>query len=84
MRYTIGWGVAVTILVNMVVNMGLNIAFVVPMVRYGYRAPHAGLALATTLSAFLNAGLLYRGLRRSQVYRPGGDWGALVFLGRKK
>ena len=35
---------------------------------------HAGLALATSLSAWLNAGLLYIGLRRGGVYRPMKGW----------
>ncbi|MCZ6499851.1 MAG: polysaccharide biosynthesis C-terminal domain-containing protein, partial [Gammaproteobacteria bacterium] len=41
-------------------------------------APHTGLALATSLAAFVNASLLYRGLRREGVYRPGPGWGALI------
>ncbi len=49
------------------VNMGLNVLIVVPWVMGGYPGPHAGLAVATSLSAFLNAGLLYRGLRRAGV-----------------
>jgi len=42
------------------VNMLLNLALIVPLA-------HAGLALATSLSAFLNAGLLLRGLLRAGV-----------------
>ncbi len=49
------------------VNMVLNIAIVVPWAMGGYPGPHTGLAVATSLSAFLNAGLLYRGLRREGV-----------------
>lgn len=44
---------------------------------------HAGLALATTLSAFLNAGLLFWGLKRSGVFTPELGWwlfwGRLIF-----
>jgi putative peptidoglycan lipid II flippase len=49
------------------VNMLLNLALIVPLA-------HAGLALATSLAAFLNAGLLLRGLLRDRVMRwqPGG------------
>jgi putative peptidoglycan lipid II flippase len=50
--------------VAMLTNMGLNLALVLPLA-------HAGLALATTLSACLNAGLLYRVLRREGIYAPG-------------
>ena len=53
----------------MVANMLLNIIFVVPL-HYKWQLGHVGLALATSLSAFLNAGLLYRGLRKQGVYKP--------------
>ena len=53
----------------MVVNMVLNIIFVVPL-HYYWQLGHIGLALATSLAAMLNAGLLYRGLRQQQVYSP--------------
>ena len=54
--------------------MGANMVFNVILV---WPLDHVGLALATTLSAYLNAALLYRGLRRSGAYVPGGDWGAM-------
>jgi putative peptidoglycan lipid II flippase len=47
----------------MVANMGLNLLLIFPL-------KHAGLALATSLSAYLNAGLLLLGLVRRDVYRP--------------
>ena len=53
--------------VAMLSNIVLNLALVVPLA-------HAGLALATTLSAFLNAGLLLRGLVTRGVYRPRPGW----------
>ncbi|WP_281247858.1 murein biosynthesis integral membrane protein MurJ [Modicisalibacter ilicicola] len=55
-------------IIAMVANMALNLALILPLA-------HAGLALATALSAFLNAGLLARGLRRQGVlvFQPG--WG---------
>jgi len=55
-------------------NMALNIAFVVPMVKLGIEGPHAGLALATSLAAWVNAGLLYRALVRKNIYRPAHGW----------
>ena len=57
--------------IAMTTNMALNIALVFPLA-------HAGLALATTLSASLNALLLFRGLRREAVYRPPAGWGWLA------
>ncbi len=56
-------------IIALVTNMILNIVIVVPWARSGLDAPHAGLAAATALSAFLNAGLLWRGLRRDNVWR---------------
>ncbi|MET0103882.1 MAG: murein biosynthesis integral membrane protein MurJ [Sedimenticola sp.] len=57
--------------IAMVSNMVLNLILVFPLA-------HAGLALATALSAALNATLLYRGLRREGVYQPPGGWPLLV------
>lgn len=65
-------------IIAMVTNMGMNVIFVVPMVMLGINGPHTGLALATSLAAFLNAGLLYRGLRRDGVYTPQSGWGWVV------
>ncbi len=56
-------------IIAMVANMVLNVVFVVPL-HYYWQLGHVGLALATSLSAFLNAGLLYRGLLKQSVYQP--------------
>ena len=53
------------------VNALLSLALMIPL-------GHVGLALATTLSAFVNAALLLRGLLREGVYRPAAGWGWLV------
>jgi len=58
----------------MAFNFLMNLLLVGSMVHWGFAGPHAGLALASSASAFLNAGLLYRGLRRAGVYRPGPGW----------
>lgn len=60
--------------IAMVANMLANVVLVVSMVYLGFGAPHAGLAFATSLSAFLNAGLLFRGLTRAGVYWAGPGW----------
>ena len=57
-------------IIAMVANMVMNVILVFPLA-------HAGLALATSLSSFLNAVLLYRILRRDGVYRPRSGWGGL-------
>ena len=68
-------------IIAMVSNMVMNIAFVVPLHHY-WQIGHAGLALATAGSAWLNAGLLYRGwlgaLLSAVALRRGGDERMLV------
>jgi putative peptidoglycan lipid II flippase len=53
--------------VAMVVNIVLSLALMVPL-------QHVGLALATSLAAVINAGLLYRGLRAADAYQPLAGW----------
>ena len=65
-------------IIAMVSNMALNILFVVPLVMYNYEAPHVGLALATSCSAYLNAFMLYRGLRQIEVFQPMKGWVKLL------
>ena len=65
-------------LVALGVNLVCNLGFVYALMQLEVEATHAGLALATTVAAFVNAGLLYRGLRKNgQLARLPG-W--LVFL----
>jgi len=59
--------------VAMLANIVLNIALV-------FQLAHAGLALATSIAAFLNVGLLLHKLLRDQTYRPEPGW--LLFLFR--
>lgn len=58
----------------MIANMVLNILFVVPMVWLNYEAPHVGLALATSASAYMNAALLLFALRKQAIYKPRQGW----------
>jgi putative peptidoglycan lipid II flippase len=58
----------------MVTNMGLNLLFVGLLLYRGFEGPHAGLALASSVAAYLNAILLFRGLRKRQVYTPERGW----------
>ena len=66
-------------IIAMISNMIMNIAFVVPLVLLDFQAPHVGLALATSISAYINAFLLYRGLRQNNVLQPQPGWAAWVF-----
>ena len=59
-------------------NFLLNMLITVPWARAGWIAPHAGLALSTSLASFINAGLLYRELRRTGVYTPTLGWSRLL------
>ena len=52
--------------------MVLNLILVFPFA-------HAGLALATSLSAYFNAYMLYRGLRQQGVYLPQAGWWSFAF-----
>ncbi len=54
-------------IIAMAMNMLFNLILVYPL-------QHAGLALANSLSAYLNAFLLFRHLRRRNVYQPSSDW----------
>lgn len=58
-------------------NMGLNVVFVLALLETGWLPPHAGLAAATTASAFFNASLLLAGLRSAGVYRAEPGWARL-------
>lgn len=61
-------------IIAMVANMVFNLILVIPLHMY-LRLGHVGLALATSLSAWLNAGLLAQGLLRTGVYQPRPGWG---------
>ena len=58
----------------MLLNMLLNVVFVVWMVQADFIAPHVGLALATSASAYFNAWRLASGLRRDEVLGGPGDY----------
>jgi putative peptidoglycan lipid II flippase len=60
------------------VNMGFNLMVVVPAHLAGFPVPHALLALSTGMSAFVNATLLYLGLRRQGVFVPSAQWRRLL------
>jgi putative peptidoglycan lipid II flippase len=54
-------------ILTLVITQLLNLIFIIPL-------KHAGLALAIGLGACLNAGLLYRYLRRQGIYSPQPGW----------
>ncbi|MEX2476067.1 murein biosynthesis integral membrane protein MurJ [Marinobacter sp.] len=54
-------------IIAMVANMAMNLALIVPLA-------HAGLALATSLSAWLNGLLLWRGLKKQGAWKGQAGW----------
>lgn len=64
-------------IIAMVANMLLNLVFVLLFMTL-YGTGHVGLALATSCSALLNAGLLLRGLLRDGTYRFSPRWRAYL------
>lgn len=60
-------------IIALVSNMVLNLALI-------WSLKHAGLALATSIAAFINCGLLFRGLQRSGALQPQPGW--LLFAAR--
>ena len=57
----------------MVANMIMNLLFVLPLM-YFWNIGHMGLALATSLAAYLNAALLLRGLFKAGIYHIQPHW----------
>lgn len=57
------------------IAMAANIAFSLILV---YPLKHVGLALAISLAAYLNAGLLYRALKAQRMYRAEPGWGGFL------
>jgi putative peptidoglycan lipid II flippase len=75
-------------LVALAVNFVLSVALAWGLTKADYEGTHAGLALAISVAAILQAGLLYRGLIREAVITPSSGWaklimqvaGALIFM----
>ncbi len=57
-------------------NILMKPVVVIPLAIFGGLG-HVGLAFTTAMAAYVNAFLLYRGLRKSGVYHPAGHWGKL-------
>ena len=60
-------------IIAMIANMGLNVLFVLPL-HFIWQIGHAGLALATGVSAALNAALLFKGLYQQGVLHLEKGW----------
>lgn len=55
-------------IIALVSNMGYNLLFVLPMIWLDFIAPHTGLAIASSLSAWQQAFMLYRQLSKDDIY----------------
>ena len=62
--------------VALAVNFGLSVLFAWWLTRFA--GTHAGLALAISIAAIVNAWLLFRGLRRDGLIEGSRDWFYLV------
>lgn len=56
------------------VGILMSVVLVGAMLLSGFPAPHMGLALSTSINAWVNGGLLLRRLRRDSVYQPRPGW----------
>lgn len=65
-------------LIALVVNFVLSVTLAWTLTRAGYAGTHAGLALAISVAAIVNAWLLWRGLRRDGVVGVTKGWAALL------
>lgn len=66
-------------LIALAVNFVLSVVLAYGLSRSGYEGTHAGLALATSVAAMVNAWLLYHGLRRDRVFAHGRGWSSLLW-----
>jgi putative peptidoglycan lipid II flippase len=64
-------------IIAMVSNMALNFIFVGVLLAFAFQGPHTGLALASSVAAYINAALLFRSLRKQGTYKPEPGWSRL-------
>lgn len=61
-------------LISIFANMVLNLLIVLPWFFSGIAGAHAGLALATALAGYVNAGLLFHTLYKEGIFATEGGW----------
>ncbi len=59
--------------IAIIANIVMKPLVVIPLAML-WGLGHVGLAFTTAIAAYVNAGLLYRGLRKAQVYNPASNW----------
>lgn len=60
-------------IIAIIANIVMKPIVVIPLVML-WGMGHVGLAFTTAMAAYVNAYLLYRGLRKSEVYNPASNW----------
>jgi putative peptidoglycan lipid II flippase len=60
-------------IIAIIANIVMKPLVVIPLVML-WGLGHVGLAITTAMAAYVNAWLLYRGLRKAQVYNPASNW----------
>lgn len=64
--------------ISVVSNMVFNLLIVLPWYWFQFSGAHAGLALATALAGYVNAGMLFLALKRDGVLSTQQGWGRYV------
>jgi len=62
-------------IISLVVGMAFSLGLFVVHRASGLEGAHVGLAISTSLTAWVNAVLLFRRLRADAIYVPGAGWG---------
>ena len=65
-------------LVALAINFGLSVVLTYALTQMGFAGTHAGLALAISVAAIVNAWLLYRGLSRDGIVSLSSGWTTLL------
>jgi putative peptidoglycan lipid II flippase len=65
-------------LIALAVNFTLSVVLAYWLTRIEYAGTHAGLALAMSVAAIVNAWLLFRGLQRDKILMLSTGWAALI------
>jgi len=60
-------------IIALISNMAYNLILVLPMVWAGFTAPHTALAIATSMSAWQQAWMLYAKLGEQNIYQASGE-----------
>ncbi|NKF23178.1 murein biosynthesis integral membrane protein MurJ [Solimonas marina] len=65
-------------IIGLCIGMAASLVLFALALHYHIAAAHVGLAASTSLTAWVNAMLLLRRLRRDGIYRPGAGWGVFA------